>query len=57
MYVDRQIGRNAFVAFDAGNINELMADANVLGDKVSDKELLKLVKGVLEIDGWNDVAK
>ncbi len=30
------------------NINELVAEVEVLGDKVEDKELLNKVKGVLK---------
>ncbi|MBF0714502.1 minor capsid protein [Gemella sp. GH3] len=52
--LDRQylsnISKNAKVAYSNGNINELVAEVEVLDDIVEDKELLNKVKGVLE---WN----
>lgn len=56
-YVNRQsstdfnyvynISENAGVTYDKGNINELVEEVMVLGDKTSDKNLLKKVKEVL----------
>lgn len=44
----RKISKNANEAWRMRNINELVAEVKVLGDKVEDKELLNKVKGVLK---------
>ena len=44
----RKISKNANEAWRMRNINELVAEVEVLGDKVEDKELLNKVKGVLK---------
>ena len=44
----QSISENAYLAFTNGNINELVADVNVLGNKVHDEDLYRKVKEVLE---------
>lgn len=53
-YISNVISENAKYGFDVNNsLNELIADAIVLVDQdnLSDKELEKLIKGVIEYDG------
>ena len=44
----KRISNNAHVHFLGGNINELVAEIAVLGERIGDKELLKRVEEVLE---------
>lgn len=56
-YVKKTVSANAYDAFLMNNINELVADVIVLGDKVIDVQFKKLVKGVVANVRSNDFTK
>lgn len=46
-YIEKIVSKNALSALVDNNVNELVADVNVLDSSITDKDLLQKVKEVL----------